>query len=149
MADENDKSPEKSQESKGDSSEQVSSSKKKSVAKDIVQLTHVDVKKREISKETVELADIIKQKGLDQNQIEDLTNDEITILESFENKRLFLSRIAIIANQSRIPLGIQPFMKEDLEKLLDRLIHREYLDFEIVNKERVYFLTEKGKQRLQ
>jgi len=115
----------------------------------LVELEHVEVKKQEVSQETKNLADILKQIGIEEGVSEELTNDEITILESFVGKRLFLRRIAIVINQSRIPLGIEPFKKEELELLLDRLIHKDYIDFDIVNEERVYFLTEKGKECIQ
>jgi hypothetical protein len=140
---------EKTQENEEGISEREAASQKKAVAKDLVQLTHVEVKKQDLSKDTVELVEAMKEKGFDKDESDNLTNDEITILGSFMNKRLFLTRIAIIANQSRIPLGIEPFKKEDLERILDRLIHRELIDFEIVNNERVYFLTEKGKEVVQ
>ena len=123
----------------------VGQDKDKTVAKDLVQLKHVETKKQKVSKETMKLADALKQ----QEEEEKLSNDEITILESFVGKRLFLRRIAIVVNQSRIPLGIEPFKKEELEKLLDRLIHNGYIDFDIINDERVYFLTEKGKEHIQ
>ena len=123
----------------------VAKDEKKVVAKDLVQLKHVETKKQEVSQETKKLADALKQ----QEEEEKLSNDEITMLESFIGKRLFLRRIAIVVNQSRIPLGIEPFKKEELEKLLDRLIHNGYIDFDIVNNERVYFLTEKGKELIQ
>ena len=130
-------------------SKQLDQDNKKLVAKDLVELEHVDIKKQEVSQETKELANALKQKELEDGISEELTNDEITILESFVGKRLFLRRIAIVANQSRIPLGIEPFKKDDLELLLDRLIHKGYIDFDIVNDERVYFLTEKGKEKIQ
>ncbi len=131
------------------SQQKTAQDKKKIVAKDLVDLEHVEVKKQEVSQETKKLADALKQIGLEEGVSEELTNDEITILESFVGKRLFLRRIAIVANQSRIPLGIEPFKKEELELLLDRLIHKDYIDFDIVNEERVYFLTEKGKECIQ
>ena len=127
------------------SQQKTAQDKKKIVAKDLVELEHVEVKKQEVSQETKNLADILKQIGIEEGVSEELTNDEITILESFVGKRLFLRRIAIVINQSRIPLGIEPFKKEELELLLDRLIHKDYIDFDIVNEERVYFLTKKGK----
>ena len=123
------------------SQQKTAQDKKKIVAKDLVELEHVEVKKQEVSQETKNLADILKQIGIEEGVSEELTNDEITILESFVGKRLFLRRIAIVINQSRIPLGIEPFKKEELELLLDRLIHKDYIDFDIVNEERVYFLT--------
>jgi len=131
------------------SQQKTAQDKKKIVAKDLVELEHVEVKKQEVSQETKNLADILKQIGIEEGVSEELTNDEITLLESFVGKRLFLRRIAIVINQSRIPLGIEPFKKEELELLLDRLIHKDYIDFDIVNEERVYFLTEKGKECIQ
>lgn len=131
------------------SQQKTSQDKKKIVAKDLVELEHVDVKKKEMSQETKNLADALKQLGLEDGVSEELTNDEITILESFVGKRLFLRRIAIVVNQSRIPLGIEPFKKEELELLLDRLIHKNYIDYDVVNQERVYFLTDKGKEYIQ
>ena len=123
--------------------------KKKSVAKDLVELKHVEVKKQEISQDTKELADVIKTQGLTQDQSDELSNDEITILESFIGKRLFLTRIAIVVNQSRIPLCIEPFKKAELEQLLESLINKGFIDFSIVEDKHVYFLTEKGKECIQ
>ena len=123
--------------------------KKKSVAKDLVELKHVEIKKQEISQDTKELANVIKTQGLTQDQSNELSNDEITILESFIGKRLFLTRIAIVVNQSRIPLGIEPFKKAELEQLLENLINKGFIDFSIVEDKYVYFLTEKGKECIQ
>ena len=123
--------------------------KKKPVAKDLVELKHVEVKKQEISQETKELANVIKTQGLTQDESNELSNDEITILESFIGKRLFLTRIAIVVNQSRIPLGIEPFKKAELEQLLENLINKGFIDFSIVEDKHVYFLTEKGKECIQ
>lgn len=145
MENEKDDTSNNNKEDLADVFKKVAQSKNKTVAKDLVQLKHVETKKQEVSQETKKLAEALKQQG----EEEKLSNDEITILESFIGKRLFLRRIAIVVNQSRIPLGIEPFKKEDLEKLLDRLIHNGYINFDIVNNERVYFLTEKGKEHIQ
>lgn len=145
MENEKDDTSNNDKEDLADILKKVAKDEKKVVAKDLVQLKHVETKKQEVSQETKELADALKQ----QEEEEKLSNDEITILESFIGKRLFLRRIAIVVNQSRIPLGIEPFKKEELEKLLDRLIHNGYIDFDIVNNERVYLLTEKGKELIQ
>jgi hypothetical protein len=123
--------------------------KKKSVAKDLVELKHVEVKKQEISQDTKELASVIKSQGLTGDKSNELSNDEITILESFTGKRLFLTRIAIIVNQSRVPLGIEPLKKAELEQLLENLINKGFIDFTIVEDKHVYFLTEKGKECIQ
>ncbi|MFX0043626.1 MAG: hypothetical protein ACFE8L_12005 [Candidatus Hodarchaeota archaeon] len=127
----------------------ISRGKKQQVAKDLVNLKHVEVKKQKVSQETMDLAQALKEQYLTHDQFERLSNDEITILESIMDKRLFLTRIAIIANQSRIPLGIEPFKKADLEKILDRLVSKGYINIEKVEDKIVYFLTERGKYRVQ
>jgi hypothetical protein len=129
--------------------EQMAKDKKAPVAKDLVQLKHVDVKKQEVSQETLNLAKTLKEQYLKYDQFERLSNDELTILESFISGRMFLSRIAIVANQSRIPLGIEPYRKADLEKILKSLTQKGYIESEKVGEQFVYFLTERGKYRLQ
>ena len=119
------------------------------VAKDLVTLKHVEVKKQEISPETRDLAQTLKDSYIEHDQFERLNNDEITILETFMGKRLFLERIAIIANQSRIPLGIPGFKKVELEKILEDLITKGYIEFAVVGDKKVFFLTERGKYRVQ
>jgi hypothetical protein len=123
--------------------------KKKTVAKDLVKLKHVEVRKQEVSPETRDLAQTLKGRILEHDQFERLSNDEITILETFMGKRLFLDRIAIIANQSRIPLGIPGFKKVELEEILDSLTSKGYLEFDVVGDKKVYYLTERGKYRVQ
>ncbi|KKN41884.1 hypothetical protein LCGC14_0718790 [marine sediment metagenome] len=134
---------------KKDDEEGKTKTKKQAVAKDLVELKHVEVKKQKISPETRDLAQTLKERFIEQDQFERLTNDEITILETFMGKRLFLERIAIIANQSRIPLGIPGFKKAELEKMLDTLGSKGYIEFDVVNEKNVYFLTERGKYRVQ
>ena len=129
--------------------EQMSQGKKSPVAKDLVELKHVEVKKQEVSQETMNLAKTLKDQYIEHDQFERLSNDELTILESFIGKRQFLSRIAIVANQSRIPLGIEPYKKAELEKILEGLMMKGYVDFEKVGDKFVYFLTERGKYRVQ
>jgi hypothetical protein len=129
--------------------EEAAKHKKAPVAKDLVELKHVEVKKQEISQDTIDLAKTLKEQYIEHDQFERLSNDELTILESFMGKRLFLTRIAIVANQSRVPLGIAPFKKAELEKLIDGLITKGYIKSELVEGNPVYFLTERGKYRVQ
>ncbi|MFX0059687.1 MAG: hypothetical protein ACFE85_06005 [Candidatus Hodarchaeota archaeon] len=129
--------------------EQTTRDKKAPVAKDLVELKHVEVKKQKVSQETLDLAEALKQQYIEHDQFERLSNDEITILESFISERMFLSRIAIVANQSRIPLGVDPFKKADLEKILDKLISKGYIEVEKVGESLVYIITERGKYRIQ
>ncbi len=129
--------------------EQMAQSKKSPIAKDLVQLKHVEVKKQKISPETLDLANTLKEQYLEHDQFERLSNDELTVLESFFSKRMLLTRIAIVVNQSRIPLGIEPFKKAELEKILDTLIFKGYLEVEQVEGNKIYVLTERGKYRIQ
>ncbi len=91
----------------------------------------------------------LKEQYIEHDQFERLSNDELTVLVSITSKRMFLKRIAIIANQSRMPLGIEPFNKADLEKILDTLKSKNYIEVELVGEKKVYILTERGKYRLQ
>ncbi len=129
--------------------EQMARSKITPVAKDLVKLKHVETKKQEISPATQNLANALRDRYIEFDQFERLTNDELTVLESFTSKRLFLTRIAIIVNQSRVQLGIEPFNKADLEKILDTLVSKDYLEVELVGGKNVYILTERGRYRLQ
>ncbi|MHA1194062.1 MAG: hypothetical protein ACTSP9_17535 [Promethearchaeota archaeon] len=123
--------------------------KNKAVAKDLVQLSHVEVKKQQVSQETLNLAQTLRDQFIEHDKFEILSNDEITLLESFSGKRLFLTRIAIVVNQSRVPLGIEPLKKAELEKLLESLISKDYVKSEKVGDNEVYFLTERGNYRVQ
>ncbi|MGQ4872689.1 MAG: hypothetical protein ACTSVV_01185 [Promethearchaeota archaeon] len=129
--------------------DQMAKDKKKVVAKDLVELKHVETKKQEVSQETLDLARTLKEKLIIHDGFEELSNDELTILEAFGGKRLFLTRIAIIVNQSRIPLGLEGFKKAELESLLEGLIKKGYVESEMINDQRVYYLTERGKYRIQ
>jgi hypothetical protein len=122
---------------------------KNPVAKDLVELKHVETKVQEVSQETLNLAQTLKGKVLEHDKFEELSNDELTILEAFQGRRLFLSRIAIIVNQSRIPMGIPGLKKQELEDLTDSLCKKGYLESQQVGDQMVFFLTERGKYRVQ
>ena len=149
MENKNDQPTEEANEDKEISNEEKGEGKKKLVAKDLVTLKHVEVQKQKISPETMDLAQTLKESFLEHDQFERLSNDEITILETFMGKRLFLERIAIIANQSRMPLGIPGFKKAELEKILEDLISKGYIESQLVGEKPVYFLTERGRYRVQ
>lgn len=123
--------------------------KKIPVAKDLVILSHVETKKQEVGEHVQDLSKVLKDRLLEHDQFEKLSNEELTILESIMDKRMFLRRIAIIANQSRIPLGIEPFKKDDLLKILNGLIKKGYVIKERIAENDVFYLTERGKYRIQ
>ena len=129
--------------------EQMAGGKASPVAKDLVELEHVEIQKQEISAETMDLAQSLKEQVLEHDKFEELSNNELTILEAFMGRRLMLTRIAIIVNQSRIPLGIPGLTKADLEAILDGLAKKGYINGEIVNENLVFWLTERGKYRVQ
>jgi hypothetical protein len=129
--------------------EEAAKGKEKKVAKDLVELKHVETEKQKASEETVSLAQTLKNEVITRDSFDKLSNDEITIIESIQDKRMFLNRIAIIANQSRIPMGKDPFKKADLEEILDTLIAKGYVKTELVEENRVYYLSEKGRYRIQ
>ena len=153
MENENDQDPLKKKEEEKekirDYIEQMVKSKKSPVAKDLVELKHVEVQKQEVSQETLDLAKTLRDQYIEHDQFETLSNDELTILQSFMGKRMFLTRIAIVANQSRIPLGIEPFKKAELEKILEKLISKGYVKTDQVGDNLVYILTERGENRVQ
>ena len=146
MENEKGEKTEEKNEKKGSSSEKTDQKKKKQVAKELIELTHVETRKQEISERTKQFAETLKQKESEKKPIEKLSNDEMTILQSFMGKRLFLNRIAIITNQSRIPLGKKPFKKAELEDLINGLISKDMITSEMVKNEKVYILTEKGRE---
>ncbi|MBN1216514.1 MAG: hypothetical protein JXA99_13875 [Candidatus Lokiarchaeota archaeon] len=129
--------------------EEAAKKKEQKVAKDMVELTHVETQKQEASPETLNLAKTLKDQIITHDSFQKLSNDEMTIIESIQNKRMFLNRIAIIANQSRIPMGNEPYKKAELEEILGTLISKGYVTSEIVGENRVYYLTERGKYRIQ
>jgi predicted transcriptional regulator len=153
MENENDQDPLKKKEEEKekirDYIEQMVKSRKPPVAKDLVELKHVEVKKQEVSQDTLDLAKTLRDRYIEHDQFEILSNDEITILQSFMGNRMFLTRIAIVANQSRVPLGIEPYKKAELEQILEKLISKGYVKTEQVGDNLVYFLTERGENRVQ
>ena len=149
----NDDKPKKEEKGKQekirDMIEQMAGGKASPAAKDLVKLKHVEVKKQEVSAETIDLAKSLKEQVLEHDKFEELSNNELTILEAFMGRRLLLTRIAIIVNQSRIPLGVPGLTKAELEAILDGLSRKGYINGEIVNENLVFWLTERGKYRVQ
>ena len=129
--------------------DEMAKDQKAPVAKDLVTLKHVETKKQAVSQETKNLANVLKDSGKLKETSDKLNNDELTILEAFEKKRLFMSRIAIIVNQSRVMMGMEGYKKAELEVILNNLIAKGYLDSQVVNENVVYILTDKGEEHIQ
>ena len=123
------------------------------IAKDFVNLTHVETKKQKVDYRG--MGDILSQKKKydEQQQFKQkLTSDEQAILTSFQKNRMLLDRIWIITNQSRIQMGLNGYKREDLKEILDNLVKLGYLNYEVVEYESkindVYILTELGKEQV-
>ncbi|MHA1474831.1 MAG: hypothetical protein ACTSRX_09785 [Promethearchaeota archaeon] len=123
------------------------------IAKDFVNLTHVETKKQKVDYKG--MVDILSQKEAydEQQQFrKKLTTDEQAIMTSFQKKRMLLDRIWIITNQSRIQMGLDGYKRENLKKILDNLVDMGYLTYEAVQYESkfndVYILTELGKEQV-
>ncbi len=123
------------------------------IAKDFVNLTHVETKKQKVDYRG--MGDILSQKKKydEQQQFKQkLTTDEQAILTSFQKNRMLLDRIWIITNQSRIQMGLNGYKREDLKEILDNLVKLGYLNYEVVEYESkindVYILTELGKEQV-
>ena len=129
--------------------DQATKRKNTPVAKDLVVLKHVETKKQEVSRETKELAKSLGVQLKIEESSDKLSNEELIVLEAFEKKRLFLPRIAIIVNQSRVMMGMEGLKKEELETYLNSLIKKGFLESETVNERIVYIITEKGRERIQ
>ena len=127
--------------------------KKSKLAKDYVNLTHVETKKQKVDYKG--MVDILSQKeSYDEQQQfrKKLTNDEQAIMTSFQKNRMLLDRIWIITNQSRIQMGMDGYKREQLKEILDNLVEMGYLKYEAVQYESkfndVYILTELGKEQV-
>ena len=123
------------------------------IAKDFVNLTHVETKKQKVDYRG--MGDILSQKkNYDEQQQfkQRLTTDEQAIMTSFQKKRMLLDRIWIITNQSRIQMGLDAYKRENLKNILDNMVKLGYLNYEIVEYESkindVYILTELGEEQV-
>ncbi len=138
---------------KSDKKKEEKEKEKSKLAKDFVNLTHVETKKQEVDYKG--MVDILSQKeSYDKQQQfrKKLTNDEQAILTSFQKNRMLLDRIWIITNQSRIQMGMEGYKREKLKEILDNLVDMGYLKYEAVQYESkfndVYILTELGKEQV-
>ena len=123
------------------------------IAKDFVNLTHVETKKQKVDYKG--MVDILSQKEAydEQQQFrKKLNTDEQAIMTSFQKKRMLLDRIWIITNQSRIQMGLDGYKRENLKGILDNLVKMGYLKYEAVQYESkfndVYILTELGEEQV-
>ena len=127
--------------------------KESKIAKDFVNLTHVETKKQKVDYDG--MVDILSQKEAydEQQQFrKKLNTDEQAIMTSFQKKRMLLDRIWIITNQSRIQMGLDGYKRENLKEILDNLVKMGYLKYEAVQYESkfndVYILTELGEEQV-
>jgi DNA-binding MarR family transcriptional regulator len=119
----------------------------KKPSKEAIQLQHVETKKQDVgnfAKET----ELLKLKEMEASNT--LSSIEKTILNAFQKKRMILTRIAIVVNEGRLAIHQEKIPMADLKAILDILVKKGYLTYEIVEydgqKNDVYILTEAGEQ---
>ncbi len=124
----------------------------KAVARDLVKLKHVET---HIQKPT-SLSETLKQKVKQESETkEKLSDDAFAAISAIsDSKRLFLQRIQIVLNQSRVPLGKPPLKEVEVRELMNELVKKDIVKMASVTTEglgprEVYSLTEKGKELLE
>jgi len=124
----------------------------KVVARDLVKLRHVETR---IQKPTG-LSEILKEHiKKEAESKEKLSQDAFAAISAIkDSKRLFLERILIVVNQSRVPLGKEPLTITDVRNLMHELEQKEIVKVNTVATEglgprEVYSLTEKGNELLE
>jgi len=128
------------------------SEKDKKVARDLVKLKHVET---QVQKATG-LSAVLKEKSKQETDAkEKLSEDAFAAISAIsESKRLFLQRIQIVVNQSRVPLAKPPLREAEFRELMTDLVKRDIVNLQFVTTEglgprEVYSLTEKGKELLE
>ncbi len=143
--------PEKRREKKPDETagEQPSD---KTVARDVVKLKHVET---QVQKPTG-LSAMLKDKARQESDAKEKLSDDAfaAISAILESKRLFLERILIVVNQSRVPLGKTPLKPSEMRDLMHELEKKDIVKIASVTTEglgprEVYSLTDKGKELLE
>ncbi len=124
----------------------------KGVARDMVKLKHVET---QVQKPTG-LSAMLKEKAKQESDAKEKLSDDAfaAISAILESKRLFLQRILIVLNQSRVPLGKPPLKEAEVRDLMNELAKKDIVKMVSVTTEglgprEVYSLTEKGKELLE
>jgi hypothetical protein len=132
--------------------ETTDKSSDKAVARDLVKLKHVET---HIQKPT-SLSETLKQKVKQESETkEKLSDDAFAAISAIsDSKRLFLQRILIVLNQSRVPLGKPPLKEAEVRELMNELVKKDIVKMVSVTTEglaprEVYSLTDKGKELLE
>ncbi|MHA1848977.1 MAG: hypothetical protein ACTSYS_09650 [Promethearchaeota archaeon] len=116
----------------------------KKIAKDAVNLKKVETRSQKVNLSEKEL-ELMRKFEQESNPKIQLTNDEVTIINILEKKKLFLERIVIKLNQTRAALGMTLFRKNDILTVLDSLTKKGYVTTRTApNGQDVYYLTEQG-----
>lgn len=109
----------------------------------LVKLKKVKTKHQDVDLSDSEIA--MARRFEQQTPKASLSNDEITLINIFEKKKLFLANIAIMFNQTRATLGMSLLKKEDLLGLLDGLKARGLVATRPTpSGEDVFYLTDEG-----
>ena len=125
------------------------------MARDQVKLTHVETHRQEAHLENAPESQLKAQltSALERAEVTaPLSNDELNVISAIGKRRLFLQRIMIIMNQTRVPLGLAPLREDDLLEVLKSLEKTRMLITELVHSEGqerlVFYLTEEGQEHL-
>jgi hypothetical protein len=112
-------------------------------ARESVKLTKVETKRQEVNLSETDLGMAQKFES-ELNPKNELSKDEITLINIFEKQKLFLDRIAIMVNQTKKTLN-QPLLKKaDFEALLNSLMDKGLVASRQAPAGVVYYLTEAG-----
>ncbi|HME52385.1 MAG TPA: hypothetical protein VKM55_09225 [Candidatus Lokiarchaeia archaeon] len=112
-------------------------------SRESVQLKKVETKKQDVNLSDGEVG-MMKTFESDINPKAALTNDEITIVNILEKKKLFLTQITIEFNSTRQTMGMPLFKAKDFQGLLDGLASKGLVTSRDAPGGKVFFLTPAG-----
>jgi len=117
--------------------------KKKPSARESITLKKVETKKQDVNLSEGEVG-MMNNFERDVNPKGALTNDEITLVNILEKKKVFLTQITIEFNSTRQTMGMPLFKAKDFQGLLDGLISKGLVASRDAPGGKVFFLTPAG-----
>lgn len=117
--------------------------KKGAPARDTVVLKKVKTREQKVNLSEEELA-MARKFEAGMNPKQELTNDEITVINILEKQKLLTRRILIKFNQTRAALGLQLLKTAEVQALVDSLMQKGFVTSRDAPAGIVYYLTEAG-----
>jgi len=117
--------------------------KEKISARDSVSLKKVETREQRVNLSAEEIA-LAKKFEQGMNPKQELTNDEITVINILEKQKLLTQRILIKFNQTRAALGMQLLKTQEVQGLVDSLMEKGFVTSRDAPAGIVYYLTEAG-----